>query len=344
MTKLHKQKEVYSKINEAYRNTDNIVIITHVNPDGDAIGSSLGLYHFLKKLNKNVNVVVPNDFPDFLKWMPSNDEVVRFNTDTDRAVKLIEESNLIFFLDFNDIDRVPKVCDYIKKSNATKIMIDHHPNPSDFVDIMLSEIEVSSTAELVCDYILNSKESNLLDKTISECLFVGILTDTISFTVNAHRPKTFLIASALIEKGVERDEVHDKVFNNFSEPRMKLLGHVLNNQMNVMPGYKAAYMYLTKEDQKKYDFVMGDSEGFVNYPLSIKGIIFSAFFMEKKDYIKISFRSKGKNKINDIAVKYFNGGGHRNAAGGESYESLDDTIAKFVKILPELLKSNNIHV
>src|SRR3989339_440913 len=176
MTTNHKHKAVFEAINLAYKQFDNIAIIIHVNPDGDAVGSALGLFHFLKKMKKNVSIIAPNDFPDFLSWMIASNEIIRYNRQTEKAVQIIENADLIFFLDFNDIDRVPKIDQHVKQSKAVKILIDHHPNPTDFVDIMLSEIEVSSTAELVCDLILNSNEKILLDKTIAECLFAGILT------------------------------------------------------------------------------------------------------------------------------------------------------------------------
>jgi phosphoesterase RecJ-like protein len=323
---------------------NNIVIISHFNPDGDAVGSSLGMYHFLKQFKQNVSVIMPNDFPEFLHWMPSVDDIIFFNCNTKIALEKINSAEILFFLDFNDLDRIPELKPHIEKSKAIKVLIDHHPYPTNFCDISISDINFSSTAEMVCYYIVESKQENLINKKVAECLFAGILTDTISFTVNAFRPRTFNYVAKLLEKGINRDDIHDKIFNNFSADRMKFLGYTLNKKMVVLPDFKTAYIHLNKAEQKEFSFAKGDTEGFVNYPLSIKGVIFSAFFIEKKDMIKISFRSKGDNKINEIASKYFNGGGHKNAAGGEMSVSLENAVQTFIDVLPELLKSNNIDV
>lgn len=344
MTQTNKHISTITEIENLCKTNENIVIISHLNPDGDAVGSSLGMYHFLKKRKQNVTVMMPNDFPDFLHWMPGVDEIVFFNCHKKLALQKIHEADIIFFLDFNDLDRIPELKPHIETSKAVRVLIDHHPYPKDFCKYVISDIDFSSTAEMVCFYIVESQNENLIDKKVAECLFAGILTDTISFTVNAFRPRTFNYVSKLLEKGIDRDEIHDKIFNNFSAERMKFLGYTLNQKMVVLPEFKTAYIYLTKDEQKQFSFAKGDTEGFVNYPLSIKGIIFSAFFIEKSDMIKISFRSKGDNKINEIASKYFNGGGHKNAAGGESYDTIENSVQRFLDVLPELLKSNNIDV
>lgn len=246
------------------------------------------------------------------------------------------EADLIFNLDFNYKNRLGKIEPVLEKSGAKKILIDHHPRPEDFNDLILSDINVSSTCELLFDFIITAGFQKLINTAIAECLLTGMMTDTISFTVNCNRAKTFSSVAALLDYGADVNKIHSCVFNNFSTSRMRLLGHCLNNKMVVLPKYRTAYISISKNEIKKYHFRKGDSEGIVNYPLSIRNIDLAVLFIEKPDQIKLSLRSKNGIKVNEFAEKYFNGGGHKNAAGGESYIALDKTIELFLRLLPEL--------
>jgi bifunctional oligoribonuclease and PAP phosphatase NrnA len=331
----------FKKIQELCGRFDNILIITHRNADGDAIGSSLGLYHILKKLGKEVNVCTPNEFPDFLHWMPSCISIYRYNCSSKKVQKILADAQIIFFLDFNSLSRIYDIDKLIPKSNAIKILIDHHPNPDIPADYIISETEVSSTAELVYEFIESCGHKNLISEDAAQCLFTGIMTDTNSFNVNCFRPRTFAIVSELLSIGVNYDYIHYKVFNNFSESRIRLLGHSLSKKMKIIPGTDVAYIALSKKELLKFNFMPGDTEGFVNYPLSINGIKVSALFLEKKDNVKISFRSKDDIPVNIFAQEHFSGGGHVNAAGGEYKSSLRKTINKFIRLIPEFMNQQS---
>lgn len=312
----------------------SVAVISHVNPDGDAIGSSLALWNYLKKKGIDCHVIMPNEYPDFLKWLPGSNNILIFNKDRGTAESIILNADIIFFLDFNSPARAGKIEEFIKQSHALKILIDHHPNPSDFADIIYSDTLSSSTCELVFRFIELIGDLNLVDTASATCLYTGIMSDTGSFSYNSSQPGTYIVLSELLKRGIDKDFIYSMVYDNFSQSRLRLLGYCLNKKMVVLPDYKTAYMSLTLDEKKQYNYIRGDSEGFVNYPLSIKGIGFAAFFMENNDHIKLSFRSKGKTDSNNFAAKYFDGGGHINASGGESKLSLNDTIAKFVSLLP----------
>ena len=329
---------IFSEIKQVCDSVNNIVIISHRNPDGDAIGSALGLYHVLNNMNKNATVIIPNDYPEFLRWLPGNESVIRFDNNKEFATEIIKNAELLFFLDFNDLSRISGVDEVVRDLKTPKVLIDHHPDPSDFTDFNVSTIDVSSTAELIFEFVSTCQMTHHIDKNSAECLFTGLLTDTVSFSVNAYRPSTFRTTGALLEKGINFDDIRNKVFNNYSEERTRLLGHCLLNKMVVMPESKAAYIVISTKDVYKFKFAKGDSEGFVNYPLSMKNITFSALFIEKKDHVKISFRSKEKVPVNEFAKLHFNGGGHLNAAGGEYFSTIDETVKKFEALLPEFMK------
>ncbi len=323
--------------------SQSIAVIGHKNPDGDTVGSVLGMYQILKKMNKTVRAIFPDDAPDFLKWLPFYNEALIFSKNKEEIKDFLTSCDFIFCLDFNEKARMGQLAKVVEKTNATKAIIDHHPYPDPFFDIIISEQEVSSTAEL-CYYLLQKAElTNYMDTNSATCIFTGILTDTLSFTVNAHRPQTFEIAARLLSFNINREVIQQKVFYSFSEQRMRLLGYALHKKMKILHEWSTGYIYLTKDELNQFCFHKGDSEGIVNYPLSIKGIRFAALFLERDNYIKISFRSVGNIPVNEIMSKHFVGGGHKNAAGGEEYElSLDDTLKKFEQLLPlykELLQS-----
>ena len=319
-------------INQQLNKAKSIAILSHINPDGDALGSSLALYHYLLKLGKNVSIIMPNDYPDFLKWMPGSDKVNVFIKNKSAAASL-KDADIIFFLDFNTPSRAGKAEEVVLKSEAFKILIDHHPEPEDMADIIYSDTMSSSTAELIFRFIESTGDTRLIDESMASCIYTGIMSDTGSFNFNSSQPETYRVLAELLKRGIDKDYIFSMVYDNFSESRLRLLGYCLDSKMVVLHKFKTAYISLSRNEKKLYNYIRGDSEGFVNYPLSIKGIDFAAFFMENDDHIKISFRSKGSFDTNSFA-RNFDGGGHTNASGGESSLSLSATIDKFVSLLP----------
>jgi phosphoesterase RecJ-like protein len=298
------------------------------------MGSSLGFYHVLKKMNKNVNVITPTAFPNFLSWMPEADQTINFETEEEKALKYLYEANLLIYVDFNSEKRIGELGDRVQKLNTKKVMVDHHPYPEDIADVMISVPESSSTCELAFNVLSQLDYLSYVDKNAAECFYTGIMTDTGSLSYNSSNPDTYRMVAGLLEKGVDKDKIHQLVFHSNSFYRMKLLGHVLGEKMILLPEQGAAYLWLSKIELEEHYFQPGDTEGFVNYPLSIEGIHISAFFMEKDDKIKCSFRSRGEFPVNAFSEQFFNGGGHRNAAGGESYLNMHETIERFTKELP----------
>lgn len=313
---------------------ENILIITHVNADGDAVGSSLGLRCALVNAGHHCNVIVPNDYPDFLKWLPGNEKVIVYKGNEMTVNSLVQSAGVVFFLDFNDPKRITGLYDSIMHTDAFTVLIDHHPKPVLIADYMLSDTRVSSTAELLYRFLLKAGYRNNISREAATCIYAGIMTDTGCFSYNSSGPQTFKIVADLLGYGIDKDRIFYRIYDNYSFERLQLLGHCLSRRMEYYPEYRTAMIWLDKDDLISHNFRTGDSEGFVNYPLSIKGVRFSAFFIEKEDHIKVSFRSKGNFAVNEFSAKYFNGGGHRNASGGELYETLEATLEKFRKLLP----------
>ena len=335
LERIEKLKEVLSK-------PKKIVITTHRGPDGDAIGSSLALYNLLTKNNHSVSVVTPNDYASFLHWLPGNDNVVEYESSKETAVDLVNSAEVIFMLDFNDISRVDALSKYVSSSNAYKILIDHHQDPhNDIADLIFSEPTICSTAQLLFEIIDQMKMSHYIDQDIAECIYVGIMTDTGSFKYSSTTSKTHNIIARLIDFGARSTVIHDLVYDNYSADRMKLLGYCLNDKLILMPENKSAIISLTNEELKKFNFKKGDTEGIINYALAIKDIIFAAFIVERNNVVKLSLRSKGNFKVNEIAGKYFNGGGHQNAAGGVSDFNVSKTIEKVKEIINEYKEELN---
>ena len=318
------------------KNNSNIVITSHHNPDGDAIGSSLGLYHILKELGINANIVIPNEIPDFLSWLPEANKIIRFSKQKKVAQKLIGEANIIFALDFNGPGRLETMKNDFCNSKAIKILIDHHPQPENIFQWQLSETKASSTAELVYEFASIINAENEINLQAAQSIFTGIMTDTGSFSYACSNPRTFEIVAKLISKGVKIEEVQQHVYNNFSENRMRLVGHALATKMKVFPEYRSAFISLTRNELNQFKYKIGDTEGLVNYPLSIKNIVFSALLIENTDCVKVSLRSTGNFPTNKISEMYFNGGGHVNAAGGKSFASMSETEEKFLEIVQKL--------
>ncbi len=318
-----------------------VLITTHYNPDGDAIGSSLALFHFLTLLGINSKVLIPNELPSFLLWMPGADQVVIYSDDTVLGNSLIASADLVFCMDYNALSRVKLFSDQLRASTATRVIIDHHIQPENEFDLTFSETSVSSTSELLYLIIDRAGHSARITKEMAECLFVGIMTDTGSFSYACNRPETFEIAANLIRAGMDVERVHRMVYDTYSESRMRLLGHCLGANMKVMPEFATAYIWLTKEDMEEYNYQQGDTEGVVNYALSIQNVAVAALFTERGDRIRVSLRSKGTFSVNEFARSHFNGGGHRNAAGGDIFKTMQETLAWFEALLPQY--SDEIH-
>lgn len=313
----------------------SIVLIPHTNPDGDAMGSVLGLWRVLKNSGRNVEIISPTKYPEFYHWMDGHEQVIVYSHHPKRSARVLAEADLIICVDFNQLSRLGDMKSLVESFSGKKMLIDHHPYPGNFTDLVISDVTCSSTAELVFSVLQSTDLFQYIDKNAATSFFTGIMTDTGSFDYNVSDPRTFETVAQLTRMGIDQQDIHAKVYDNYSADRMRLMGFCLNNRMTVYPEYHAACMYITREDQKTFNFVTGDNEGFVNMPLSIKGIVFSALFTEKDKYIKASFRSKGDFAVNEVSEKYFNGGGHRNAAGGEFFASLEEALGQFEKLLPE---------
>jgi phosphoesterase RecJ-like protein len=329
---LSKYTKELSKI---FACTENILLISHINPDGDTIGSQLALYHYLKAKGTETKMISPNKFPEFLNWMDGSDKISIYIMERSYCRKLIEEADTIVMLDFNQSNRLGEAEDYVKASKARKVIIDHHLNPGNLADLTISEPSKSSTAELLHELLCELNGKQFLNKSYAEAIYVGIITDTGNFEHGSYTSGTLRIVADILDTGIEREKILNLIYNNFSASRMRFQGYALNKRMVVLPELKSAYIYLTKDDMKEYNHVKGDTEGFVNIPLSIKGITFSALFIEKDNFIKLSFRSKGQFPSNEFATMYFGGGGHLNAAGGEYTDTLENTIEYFLGALKE---------
>lgn len=333
------QKDPFPKFKALLKKSDNIVIVTHFNPDGDAMGSSLALYNYLQKTGKNVSVITPNDYPDFLQWLPGNKSVVEYSNKPKKAASLIAKSDLIFTLDFNNYSRLEGLGDLLKESEAAKILIDHHQQPDTYATLMYHDVKACSTCELIYEFIVGLGGKKMIDREIASCLYTGIMTDTGSFRFDSVTPVTHHILAHLLETGIVPSDIHSAIYDTYSESRMRLLGYCLTEKMVVLPEYQTAYISLSEQELNRFQHKKGDTEGIVNYPFSIKGIRFCAFFSEGDGKIKISFRSKGKFDVNQFARKHFNGGGHINAAGGRgNVNKLDATITEFLALLPDYKK------
>ena len=321
-----------------------ITIIPHTSPDGDAIGSTLGLYHFLKNQGHDVQVIAPTDFPDFLKWMPEADQILIYPNQESRAEQRIADSSLIFTLDFNNLLRAKPLTSFLQKALATFVMIDHHQQPDTYATITYSDEKASSACELIYNTIVSLGSQEAINQTIATCLYTGIMTDTGGFRFSMTSPQTHRVAAVLLEKGANCAQIASDVLDSYSIDRLQLLGTVLDG-LTYLKEYKTAYMSVSSKILKQFNFRKGDTEGFVNYGLRIKEAELAVIFIENEEdnLIKISFRSKTTLDVNLLARMYFNGGGHINAAGGSMSISLEDTIAYFLEVLPKFLSLPNAY-
>jgi phosphoesterase RecJ-like protein len=314
-----------------------IAIVPHRSPDGDAMGSTLGMYHFLKKLGHMPTVIAPNEFPGFLAWLPASETVEIFESNKPRVGKIIKDAELVIVMDFNALHRTGDMENVLTKLTVPFIMIDHHQKPDTFATVTYSDTSFGSTCEMLYNFIGYLGKKDLIDKTIAECIYCGIVTDSGSFRFPSTTPTTHRIVAELIEIGIDNSEIHSLIFDNNSYDSLQLLGKALDN-LKIMPGGKVSYTTLSQHQLDTYNYVKGDTEGIVNYGLSIKGVKFTAIFIEhaEENIVKISFRSKGDFDVNQFARMHFNGGGHINAAGGKSSLTLAETIAQFENICAAL--------
>ena len=319
----------------------HVVLLTHQSPDGDAMGSSLAMYHYIRSLGKEAHVIVPNAFPEFLAWMPGADSVLLYDSQKAQADSYLEKADLVICTDFNAPSRIGALGDKMLTLACPKLMIDHHLHPSDFADFIVSEPEASSTCELV--YEVLSTLNSQLSTPIATCLYTGLMTDTGNFSYNSNRPQIYSIISQLVAAGANKDEIYNAVFNQYSVDRMKMVGYCLYQKMRVFPEHHTALIYLSRKELYRFNFQKGDAEGIVNMPLQSKDIHYSVFMREDKatpdemeknggisTKIKLSFRSQGDRPVNVFASEVFNGGGHANASGGEFYGPLQDAVQLFL--------------
>ncbi|MDR0763509.1 MAG: bifunctional oligoribonuclease/PAP phosphatase NrnA [Bacteroidales bacterium] len=345
-----------SELRKMIEDAQNIVIVCHFNPDGDAVGSSMALYNYLALIGKKSEVIFPNHFPKNLFWLDigvdgengvdnvngGNKVVVVHENNSTATEKIVADADLIFCLDFQDLNRTDKLEAALKKSKAKKILIDHHISPAvEQFDLVFSSTGVSSTCEMLYKVIYSELNPELINDRVATCLYSGVCTDTGSFSFSCRHKELFLMVADLIERGLDTVDVHQKIFDAYSLWRMKLLGFCLE-RMVVKTKYRAAYMYLSKEEMKQLHYQPGDTEGIVNYCLSVEGICFAAFFTERENRVRCSFRSTGEADVNVFAREYFDGGGHKNAAGGSSYVSLQETLDKFESLIPQFAERNGL--
>lgn len=319
----------------------DIAILTHPNPDGDAMGSSFGLYNYLTRKNHRVSVILPTSYAEFLNWFPGIKKALIYPHHKNQIETLLQTASILFCLDFNSLIRLNEIGDMVRNAKATKVIIDHHQQPEDFADILLSDVHVSSTAELVYDFIISMGDEPLINADIAACLYAGIMTDTGSFQFSSTSPKTHRIAASLIEKGIDFVNIHRRLNNSFSENRLRLFGFSIIERMKIYTDYHCAMIWLTREDLMRFEVKTGDTEGLVNYPLKIKGINMSALIIDRTEQIKLSFRSVGTFDVNQFCRKHFNGGGHINAAGGQSKLPLEEVIRQFENLLPQYQQQLN---
>lgn len=328
---------IFNSIINLFKTYKKVVIVSHVNPDGDAIGSSLALYLYLKKLGSDVHVIVPNDYPSFLSWMPYIQDVLIYDKNVDEANKIMSEAELFCYLDFNTQSRTGVMHNDLCRYNSTpKILIDHHigADTSQFV-ACFSETEISSTSEMIVEFIKYQGFDNYLDDNIATNIIVGMITDTGTFSHSIFKNTFSIFGDILSSTTVNYKKIHQNIYNTSTENRLRLLGFLINDRMTILEDYNTAIIYASKSDLERFNYQVGDTEGVVNYPLTIGNIKMSVLFTEKQDVIRLSLRSKDDFSVNDMSRKHFNGGGHLNAAGGTLYCSLEEAIEKFKSVLPE---------
>jgi phosphoesterase RecJ-like protein len=328
--------ENLSQLKEFLSKPHKIVITTHYKPDADAIGSSLGLAAYLKKLGHQVQVISPSDYPKFLHWLPDNEEVLIYDKNNEKTIEnLVHQADLICCLDFSCYGRLEAIAPIFENAQKDVLLIDHHINPSITAKYNFHNVQAAATAQLIYELIVALGDKDKIDVQVGECLYAGILTDTGSFKHPCTTKKVHLIAGELIDIGVNTTKVHNRIYDNNSEERLRFLGYVLCKKLKVLPEYRVAYITVSAEELRRFHSQTGDTEGVVNYALSIEGIVLAAIMIDRTENVKLSFRSVGDFSVNDFAKEYFNGGGHKNAAGGSSTLNLEETEQKFLELVKQ---------
>ena len=328
-------KREISEIKDLLKSPKKIVIVPHKNPDGDAMGSTLGLYHYLKLFNHDATIIAPNDYPDFLKWLPGEEFVLKYDTDETKSDELILNAELVFTLDFNALHRTGDMETVLFEAKGVKILIDHHQQPDNYAKYIYSDVTMCSTAQMIYHFIEMLGDVKTINSDISTCLYTGIMTDTGSFRFRSTTSTTHRVIANLIDNGADNAQIHNNVYDTNSYNKLQLLGCALSN-LKLISDSNTAYITLSQKELNTFDYKKGDTEGVVNYALSLSGVKFAVIFIENKSegIIKISLRSKGNFDVNTFAREHFNGGGHINASGGRSELSLKKTVEKFISILP----------
>lgn len=334
---MHIENDKIEELSNLLQTPQRIVILSHTNPDGDAIGSSLAWAEILRKQGHRVDCIVPNKYPYYLDFMPNCQSIINYKNDTEgRAAEAVRSADIIFCLDFHTMSRLEGLSDLIDENQrARRVLIDHHLNPVEDFDIMISYSEASSTCYLVALLVERMYGSEAISRTMAENLFVGMMTDTGNFAFSSVTPDVFRVVSLLAATGISIPDIHNFVYNSFSEGRARLFGYVINRKMKIFHNGTVAHMSITADEMKRFWFQQGDSEGFVNYPLTIKKMKMSAMFTEHSDFIRVSLRSRGDIDVNVFAQRYFHGGGHKNAAGGKSFMSMPETLKFYEKCIKE---------
>lgn len=335
-----------NQVRTQLQSTKHIAIISHFNPDGDAVGSSLALYQYFTNEGYDVKVILPNPVSEFLLWMPGMEKAIIAERAMRTAQKALKEADMLFVVDMNAPHRSGAALEEpINNCPAFKVLIDHHLSPVIDCNVQFSTTQTTSTCELVYQFLDKlTDDKNKITLEAATCIYVGMITDTGSLSYMCNNPKTYLIMSELMKKGIDGENIHRKVYDNYTESRIKLLGLCLSQRLTIMRPYSTTYMFLTQKDLKENKYIVGDTEGFVNYGLSLKGIQFTAFFIEREDRIRVSFRSKGNFDVNQFARKHFNGGGHKNASAAFYYDTLENTLKYFEEVVrsyQEILSPEN---
>jgi bifunctional oligoribonuclease and PAP phosphatase NrnA len=335
-TKLKRlSKDDIIRLNNLIQNSTKILITTHHNSDGDAIGSSLAFGLVLRKMGKSVDIITPNEYPKFLKWMTGTEMIHIYKQEEKKCRIIADEADLIMAIDFNDPIRLKNASWILSLPDKPKVLIDHHPDPVGFADLTISKTDIGSSAELIYYIFRDLGLIEYVGLDVAEALFSGIMTDTGCFSFSCSYPEVFEVVADLMKYGINKDAIYARIYDNFSENRLRLMGYCLNEKMVVLKQYNTAYISLSHDELTQFDHDPGDTEGFVNLPFSIKGILLSAIFIEKQDHVKISFRSRNNFSVNEFASVHFRGGGHLNAAGGEWDLPMEETIKRFVSLLPQ---------
>lgn len=323
-----------SELRHLIQTPQNVAILSHRNPDGDAIGSALAMRHYLEQYGHTVHVLFPSEFPEEYEALPASDEILIWDLRQEECKQVLSRKNFFIFLDFNAYNRIDRLGDIIRDLPGKRLLIDHHLYPDPIADFTFSEPEASSTCELVYRFITGMGDTLRINPTVGKCLYTGIVTDTGSFR-HATNPAIFRITADLIERGLDDTGVQDMIFNSQKEKNLRLLGHCLCNRMEYLPEFRTALIWLSKKDYEIFNIQRGDTEGIVNYLLSIKEVRLAAFIHNQPSVVKLSLRSKGDLDVQEICKKHFNGGGHKNASGAYSHDSLRATIDKFKSLLPQ---------